>query len=127
MNVKTVAIAAAVAAIGLIAWAMSSRRMERDAGIPELVQAGALIIDTRTPQEFSSGHVQGAINLPYDQIAERIAAHAADKSQPIVVYCQSGRRSAIAKATLEKSGYTQVVNAGGKEQLDALLTAGDLP
>ncbi|MBN1515290.1 rhodanese-like domain-containing protein [Candidatus Sumerlaeota bacterium] len=73
----------------------------------------ALWIDVRTAQEFESGHIEGAINIPYDVIAENIAGVAPDKSAPIRLYCRSGRRSGIAQKTLAKLGYTDLVNEGG--------------
>ncbi len=87
------------------------------ADIPALVQNGALMIDVRTPTEFSSGAIQGAVNIPYDEIG-RVNV---DKNQSIIVYCQSGARSAVAKKSLERAGYTQVVNAGGFSKVRKLL------
>ena len=125
MSTKIYAIAAAFAVLGLIAWAISNRRVDRTVSIPQLVKKGALIIDARTPQEYSVGHVKGAVNIPYDHVTELIGGHAAEKSQPIVVYCRSGRRSGIAKDSLEKAGYTQVINAGAMDRLENLLAIGD--
>ncbi len=81
-----------------------------------------LVIDVRTPGEFRSGHIPGAINIPYDQIARGIAEFAKDKSRRIVVYCRSGRRSGIARKTLLEMGYTDVTNAGGYEAYRARLS-----
>lgn len=74
-----------------------------------------IVIDVRTAGEYAGGHIPGAINIPYDVIAERIAETTADTSASIVVYCRSGRRSGIALATLAQMGYTNVVNEGGYE------------
>lgn len=90
-------------------------------GIPALVQSGALVIDVRTPAEFSGGAIQGAVNIPHDEIAARIGQVEADKSRPIIVYCRSGARSAVAKKSLEQAGYTQVVNGGGFSKVQKLL------
>jgi exodeoxyribonuclease V alpha subunit len=89
--------------------------------IPALVQSGALVIDVRTPAEFSGGAIQGAVNIPHDEIAARIGQVEADKSRPIIVYCRSGARSAVAKKSLEQAGYTQVVNGGGFSKVQKLL------
>jgi len=70
-----------------------------------------LVLDVRTEREYNSGHIPGAKLLPYDQIGEVLPGE--DKKQPIVVYCRSGNRSAIAKASLERLGYTNVVDFGG--------------
>ncbi len=61
------------------------------------------------------GHLDGAILIPYKEIGERIGAVAPDKSQRIYVYCRTGHRSQIAKETLEKLGYKDVVNLGSLE------------
>lgn len=74
-----------------------------------------LIIDVRTEAEWNKGHLEGAILIPYARIGEKIGAVAKDKSKPIYVYCRSGRRSQIAKETLEKLGYKDVRNLGSLE------------
>jgi len=76
----------------------------------------ALWIDVRTAQEFNTGHVSQAVNIPYEEIAGRIDGLTEDKDAPIYVYCRSGRRSGIAKATLEEAGYSNVTNLGGLEE-----------
>lgn len=88
---------------------------DKDADIPALIQAGALVIDVRTSREFSAGHIEGAINIPYNVIDRKIGDHAKDK--PIIVYCHSGARSASAKRTLEQMGYTNVVNGGSLHRM----------
>jgi phage shock protein E len=74
-----------------------------------------LVIDVRTEAEWNDGHIQGAILIPYDLIGKKIGMVAKDKSMKIFVYCRSGRRSKIAKETLEKLGYKNVVNLGSLE------------
>jgi len=74
-----------------------------------------LIIDVRTEAEWNNGHIEGAILIPYDVIGEKIGTAAKDKSKRIYVYCRSGRRSKIAKETLEKLSYKDVVNLGSLE------------
>lgn len=81
------------------------------------IRAGALLIDVRTPQEFASGHLNGAINIPHDQIAARIGEVNQDKGDSIVLYCRSGNRSGIATNTLASMGYTKVINGGGYEAM----------
>lgn len=71
------------------------------------------VIDVRTPEEFASGHIDGAINIPYDQIdAKNAVVAAVDKGRSILVYCRSGRRSAIARESLQQLGYRQVLDGG---------------
>lgn len=85
---------------------------DKNADVPTLVKKGALIVDTRTAGEFNNGHVKGAVNIPYDMIANSIDQHETDKSKPIIVYCRSGNRSSHAKRSLISAGYTNVVDAG---------------
>ena len=72
-----------------------------------LAQAGAKVVDVRTPEEFAGGHVPGAINIPYDQLPAR-AAEIGPPSTTVVLYCRSGRRSGIASEALQKAGYTKL-------------------
>jgi phage shock protein E len=80
----------------------------------KLVQNGAKLVDVRSADEFAEGHIEGAINIPVDDIAAR-TAELGDKSQPVVLYCRSGKRSARAAATLREAGFTKVENLGGKD------------
>lgn len=78
----------------------------------ELVRNGAIILDVRTPGEFSSGHIKGAINIPVDQLSKNLAK-LKDKNKTIITCCASGMRSASAKGILKSNGYTDVHNGGG--------------
>lgn len=80
------------------------------------IAAGALVVDVRTPEEFKTGHLPGAVNIPVADVEARIAEFG-DKTKPVVVYCRSGNRSGRAKLMLEKAGYTDVVNGGGYSDL----------
>ncbi|MBO5934280.1 MAG: rhodanese-like domain-containing protein [Clostridia bacterium] len=72
-----------------------------------------VIIDARTEEEFSQGHIKGAILIPEYEIAARAEKELPDKNQLILVYCRSGRRSKIASEELVKLGYTNVKEFGG--------------
>jgi phage shock protein E len=97
------------------------------AGLPDhdpalakkLVKEGALLLDVRSPDEFGDKHLPGAVNIPVDQIAGRLAEveklAGGDKKKPIVVYCHSGARSRMAKRTLVRAGFEQVSNLGSIE------------
>jgi phage shock protein E len=76
-----------------------------------LVERGARLVDVRSSLEFASGHIDGAVNIPLDQLKTRMA-EVGPKTEPVVVYCRSGQRSASAKRTLEASGYTEVFDLG---------------
>ena len=80
-------------------------------------KAKGIWIDVRTPEEYQEGHLADAVNIPLDQIANKISATAADKNAPIHLYCKSGRRAGLAKQQLEKMGYTNVSNHGGYQDL----------
>ncbi len=73
--------------------------------------AQLFVLDTRSPEEYSTGHVPGAINVPYDQVAERLAEIPRDKD--VVLYCRSGRRAQIAAETLAENGYTRLLHLDG--------------
>ena len=76
-------------------------------------QKDYVIIDARTEEEFSQGHIEGAILIPEYEIAQRAEKEIPDKDTLILVYCRSGRRSKIASEELVKSGYTNVKEFGG--------------
>lgn len=72
-----------------------------------------IILDVRRPDEFAEGHIPGAINVPNEEIGEAEIPELPDKSQLILVYCRSGRRSKEASAKLVALGYTNIVEFGG--------------
>jgi rhodanese-related sulfurtransferase len=80
-----------------------------------LVAKGATLLDVRSPGEFGGGHIDGAINIPIQELSGRID-ELDDKAGEIVVYCQSGTRSAMAKRLLERDGFTNVHDLGGLAQ-----------
>ena len=71
----------------------------------------AFVLDVRSPEEYASGHVPGAVNIPYDQIASRIAE--VPKDQDVVLYCKSGRRAGIAAEVLAGQGYARLQHLEG--------------
>ena len=84
----------------------------------------AVVIDVRTPEEYAAGHIEGALNIPFDQIAKGIqSVKGLSKDQPVLLYCRSGRRSEIAKITLEKEGYKRVLDGGAIDNLARNLKA----
>jgi len=81
----------------------------------------SMIIDVRTPEEWSGGHLAAAHHLELNVFAQGIEAIAPDKDQKIYVYCRSGNRSGQARDYMVKIGYTNVINAGGLEEAAKLL------
>ena len=73
----------------------------------------ALVLDVRENQEYSSGHLLNAKQIPLIKLRERIGELERYRDKPIVVVCRSGQRSATACALLEKEGYAQVYNLAG--------------
>lgn len=72
-----------------------------------------IILDVRDQSEYEQGHIEGAMLLPYTEIEGRAEEELSDKDQMILVYCRSGRRSAIAAKSLMEMGYTNVKDFGG--------------
>lgn len=76
----------------------------------QLINDGAVILDVRTPGEYSSGHVKGSINIPLDQLRNK--TNKLKKGTPVITCCASGMRSASAMSILKGQGYTDVYNGG---------------
>lgn len=68
-----------------------------------LLTQGAVIVDVRTPGEFKSGHIDGAVNIPLDQVKSK-AVELKKKGKTIITCCRSGNRSSIAKDILTAAG-----------------------
>jgi len=76
-----------------------------------------LLLDVRSRLEFFFGHLDGAVLMPHDQLPGKLDGHPGiTKTSRIVVYCQSGGRSAAAAAALTSAGYTRVIDAGGIDE-----------
>ncbi len=102
-----------VALGGLVLWQVTRAMTGKVA--PEkaraLVEGGAKLVDVRSPVEHAAAHIAGSVNVPVSELAAR-AGELGDKSKPVVVYCASGMRSASAKATLRRAGFTDVYDLG---------------
>lgn len=70
------------------------------------------LIDVRSPMEFQQEHIQGAMNIPLEEVAGRIREIQALVG-PVVLYCRSGNRSGMAVALLKQAGLKEVYNGGG--------------
>ena len=80
--------------------------------VKEKIQAGARVVDVRTEDEFADEAYPGAVNIPVGALQARLK-ELEPKEKPIVVYCASGARSAMAAQILKAAGWKDVVNAGG--------------
>ncbi len=74
---------------------------------------GVVILDVRTKEEFGEGHIKGAICVPNEAIGDTAPEELPDKTQTILVYCRSGRRSKLAAQKLADLGYTDIREFGG--------------
>jgi phage shock protein E len=73
---------------------------------------GAVVIDVRSPEEFRSGHVPNAVNIPLGELRESLPRRVKDKSQVLLLHCLSGGRSGIAQQQIKGMGYQNVFNLG---------------
>jgi len=74
-----------------------------------------ILVDVRTQREYSKGHIEGAVNIPVDELRERLTE--LDKSKTIVVYCQVGYRGYIADRILSQNGFNVLNITGGYRAL----------
>ncbi len=79
--------------------------------LPKSGADAPFVLDVRTPEEYVAGHVPGAVNIPHDQLAARLAEVPKDKD--VVLYCRSGRRAALAAEVLAGSGYAHLQHLEG--------------
>ncbi len=77
----------------------------------QLVQTGARLVDVRTPGEFAAGHIEGAINIPVQELEARMN-QLQPKDRAVVVYCRSGHRSGNAAGMLKNAGFSAVHDLG---------------
>ena len=112
MNTLLVKLAAGLLVLGLGLWLyVRFSGSISGAQARQLVSEGALLVDVRSPKEFSAGHIEGAINIPVGELPERLP-ELGDKHEPIVLYCRSGARSGRALSLLQSQGFTSVSNLG---------------
>lgn len=74
------------------------------------------IVDVRTPEEFAGEHFPNALNIPLDEVTQRIEAIRKMK-RPIIFYCRSGNRSGMAVSIVKQNGINDAVNGGGLDDL----------
>lgn len=90
----------------------------------QLAAGQRLVLDVREPDEYAAGHLPGAVNIPRGVLEFRLSADPAlaNAAQPLLVYCKSGGRSALAARVLQEMGYQQVLSVAGG--FDACVAAG---
>jgi phage shock protein E len=72
-----------------------------------------LILDVRSADEYSAGHLPAATNIPHTEIPNRLAELPADRETEIIVHCHSGKRAAVAQKSLEEAGFSNVRHLEG--------------
>jgi rhodanese-related sulfurtransferase len=77
------------------------------------VDNAPIVLDVRTREEYSQGHIPGAINIEYRELPFRINEISSLSNKKIVVYCERGVRANIAEETLKKAGFTKVLHLEG--------------
>lgn len=87
--------------------------------IEELIKKDAFLVDVRSPLEYESGHVKGSINIPLDQIPQKLSL--LKNKENIIVFCRSGNRSSQAKKMLEKLGFKNVENGGTWVEVNKMI------
>jgi phage shock protein E len=87
------------------------------------LKSGALVIDVRSPGEFSSGHLPAAINIPLDEIETAVPKRMKDKNQVLLLHCASGMRSGMAKSKLKCLGYANAFNLGSYGRASKIVSA----
>jgi rhodanese-related sulfurtransferase len=107
------AIASSAAAAAAPAKSAAVQPMSQDALLQHQSQHPdhLFLLDVRTPEEYAEGHIAGAVNVPYDQLATRLAEVPKDKD--VVLYCRSGRRAGIAADVLAANGYKRLAHLEG--------------
>ena len=86
------------------------------------VDSGGALLDVRTPEEFTASRIDGAENLPLQEMQTGIMPSVA-KDRPIYVYCRSGSRSAQAASLLKAAGYQSVTDLGAMSDAQALINS----
>jgi rhodanese-related sulfurtransferase len=109
MNWTTILVVVMV--VSIVFMMKKSGRISAGAALAHL-KNGALVIDVRSAGEFNSGHLPAAINIPLDEIETALPRRVKDKNQILLLHCQSGMRSGLAKNKLKTLGYANVFNLG---------------
>lgn len=107
--VPMILVGAVAATVMYTIYFSTNRRPWKGIAVEEALALGAVIVDVRTPEEYATGAIAGAVNLPIDTLPARLGE--LDRDRTVIVYCASGMRSARATKILEGAGI-RVVDAG---------------
>lgn len=86
---------------------------------PVGLSEGTIIIDVRTPEEFATGHLEGAMNIDVQSPDFQAMISQLDPSADYFVYCRSGNRSGQAMAQMSQLGFTSMINGGSVAEANA--------
>jgi phage shock protein E len=119
---KGVASLVLIAILAVVVAACSSSgpaitKVDANTAVGEL--SSRTVIDVRTAEEFAAGHIAGAQNIDVEAADFSSKISTLDKKTPYLLYCRSGRRSAIAAEQMAKAGFTDIVDGGGMADLVA--------
>lgn len=92
---------------------MAERLSMEEAKINLDKDTSILLLDVRTREEYALGHIEGAVNIPLQELEESAEEELDDKEQTIYLYCRSGVRTLSAASILEELGYNKVYDIGG--------------
>lgn len=112
---------------GMLAWPMvrgaNTGSLTAQGAVQLINRERAVVVDVREPEEFATGHVTGAKNVPLNQLEQKLPTAVKNKSLPLLLVCASGSRAQRAVATAKKLGYeqAQAVAGGLKSWKDANL------
>ncbi|HEV2434881.1 MAG TPA: rhodanese-like domain-containing protein [Verrucomicrobiae bacterium] len=85
------------------------------------LKEGALVVDVRSTQEFKTGHLSNAVNIPLGELQTGLPRRVSDKNQVLLLHCLSGTRSGIARRALKAMGYANVFNLGSYGRAKSIL------
>ena len=112
----------AITVILLIAYIFLRRKNQISAETAiAYLKHGAMLIDVRTAAEYELAHLEGARNLPLPQIDSLIVEQVPDRNQVLLLHCQSGARSGVAKNRLIALGYANTYNLGSYDRAAHIL------
>ena len=107
--------------IGIVAWYIirSLGQVKLNAARRHLTE-GAVLLDVRSPEEYSQGHIEGSVNLPLPHLLRDISSVVQDKETVILCHCLSGVRSGSAVSRLKRMGY-RAYNVGSIHRAKKLV------
>jgi phage shock protein E len=88
----------------------------------QYLKSGAMVIDVRTPNEFNSGHLLQAYNMPLDRIDVLAPGTVRDKNKVLLLHCTTGIRSNLARKRLLDLGYKNVFNLGSYDRAERIVS-----